>query len=132
MSYNTCTDIEEKNEVYVFEVILIYDNNVIIKHRVISMNKMGELFSAKNSIKKIKITLCILNSMETIVLKKQFNKDITDLIVLHKKSRQNNNIVIILNTMNMNNFNHIDSNIIDSNYIDSNMIKINYKINKFI
>ena len=131
MSYNTCTDIEEKNEVYVFEVILTYDDSVIIK-RIISMNKMGELFSAKNSIKKIKITLCILNSMETIVLKKQFNKDITDLIVLHKKSRQNNNIVIILNTMNMNNFNHIDSNIIDSNYIDSNMIKINYKINKFI
>ena len=111
MSYNTCTDIEEKNEVYVFEIILTYDDN-IIKHRVISVNKIGELFSAKNSIKKIKITLCILNCMETIVLKKQFNEDIKDLIVLHKKSQQNNHIVILLNSI-------------------DNMIKINYKINKF-
>jgi hypothetical protein len=31
MSYNTCTEIEEKNEVYVFEVMLTYDDSIIIK-----------------------------------------------------------------------------------------------------
>lgn len=111
MSCEYITNVEEQNNIYVFEIILTYDNNVIIKHRAICMNKIGELFTAENSIKKIKITLCILNCMETIILKKQFNKDITDIVILHKNSINNHNIVIMLNKI-----------------YDTNNINISYKI----
>ena len=111
-SVKSCANIEEQNNIYVFEVILTYNDNITIKHRIICMEKIGELFSAENSIKKIKITLCILNCMETIILKKQFNKDITDIVVLHKNSmKDTKTIVIILNKND-----------------DSNIININYKI----
>ena len=101
----SCTDIEEQNDIYVFEIKIIYENKNSTKHRVICMNKIGELFSAENSIKKIKITLCILNSMEIIVLKKQFNKDIIGSVILHKENLTNYNFIIILNKINEFNIN---------------------------
>ena len=54
MSYElSCSSSEQKNDIYVFEIKINYFDNTSVKHRIISMNKFGELFTAKNNIKKL-------------------------------------------------------------------------------
>lgn len=89
----TYSTIEQQNNIYVFEIAVTYFDNTIIKQRVISIEKIGELLIAENNIKKIKVTLCFMNSMDIIVLKKHFNQSISESIILHKE-----NTFIILNS----------------------------------
>jgi hypothetical protein len=93
MSYElSCSSSEQTNNIYVFEIKIIYFDDTCIKQRIISKNKCGELFTANNNIKKLKISLCILNYMQFIIFKKSFNNTISNNITLYK-----NNIFIILN-----------------------------------
>jgi hypothetical protein len=91
-SYNTSV-IENQDIIYAFDIKIINFNNEIIKKNIVSLEKIGELLECKNNIKKIKITFCSLNSKlsETLILKKNFNNEIDDNIVLYKK-----NIIIYL------------------------------------
>ncbi len=89
MSYNInnyCSNIEIKL-IYVFDVKII-NNNDTIKKRIITSDKIGEILECENNIKKIKITFCSINSdnIITVVLKKTFDEEINDNIVLFKKN----------------------------------------------
>ncbi len=89
MSYNInnyCSNIEIKL-IYVFDVKII-NNNDTIKKRIITSDKIGEILECENNIKKIKITFCSINSdnIITVVLKKTFDEEINNNIVLFKKN----------------------------------------------
>ena len=113
MSYNynntcsTCSNFENQEDIYAFDIKIINFNDEIERKKIISLDKIGELLECENNIKKIKITFCLLNSnlSETIILKKHFINEINETIILFKK-----NIFIYLRN------------------IDDN-ISINYKIN---
>lgn len=92
-SYSSCSNFENQDNIYAFDVKIINFDNEIIKKNLISLDKTGELLECKNNIKKFKITFCLLNSSqtETIVLKKNFSEEINESIVLYKK-----NIIIYL------------------------------------
>ncbi len=109
-SINTSV-IENQDIIYAFDIKIINFDNEIIKKKMVSLDKIGELLECKNNIKKIKIIFCSLNSTvsETLVLKKTFNNEIDDNIVLYKK-----NIIIYLRNITTASF--------------SNKICINYQI----
>jgi hypothetical protein len=107
MSYNysikTCCNLENQNDIYVFDIKIINFDNEIIKKNYISTDKIGDLLECKNNIKKIKICFYLLNSnsidtMNTIILKKHFSNEINDSVILYKK----NTIIYIRNIMNNN------------------------------
>jgi hypothetical protein len=113
MSYNynntcsTCSNFENQEDIYAFDIKIINFNDEIVRKKIISLDKIGELLECENNIKKIKITFYLLNSnlSETIILKKNLTNEINETIILFKK-----NIFIYLRN------------------IDDN-ISINYKIN---
>ena len=113
MSYNynntcsTCSNFENQEDIYAFDIKIINFDNEIVRKKIISLDKIGELLECENNIKKIKITFYLLNSnlSETIILKKNLTNEINETIILFKK-----NIFIYLRN------------------IDDN-ISINYKIN---
>ncbi len=95
---------QNKNNIYIFEMKITYNDDSIIKKRLISDLNCGELIQVKNYIKKIKISLCLLNSnkiLENIVIKKNINNTIDYLQYL------NNNLLLILKN---------DNNIVSINY----------------
>ncbi len=115
MSYNTNTCIhtsnfENQDTIYAFHIKIINFDDEIIKKNMVSLEKIGELLECKNNIKKIKITFCSLNSTisDTLVLKKTFNNEIDETIILYKK-----NIIIYLRNITT---------------FDNNKICINYQI----
>lgn len=85
--------IENQDTIYAFDIKIINFDNEVIKKNIVSLEKIGELLECKNNIKKIKIVFCSLNSKvsETLVIKKNFNNEIDNNIVLYKK-----NIIIYL------------------------------------
>jgi hypothetical protein len=98
MSYNINSNInsysnQEIQLIYAFDIKIIDNDNTIIKKKLITLDKMGNILECKNNIKKIKITFCSINSdnIDTIVLKKTFNEEINATVVLYKK-----NIVIYI------------------------------------
>ncbi len=91
---------ENQNNIYVFEIKIVNFDDNIIKKKLVSLDKHGELLECKNNIKKIKIVFCYLNSMEIITLKKTFTDEINETIALYK-----NNIVIYFNKSCMDNIN---------------------------
>jgi hypothetical protein len=104
MSYNLiehCSNIEIQNDIFVFEIKITTNDNDYIKHRFISTDKSGKLLSTINNIKKIKVSLCLLNTMKIINFKKNIKNGINDTIIIYKE-----NIVIFLS----NNDNNIDIN----------------------
>lgn len=113
MSYNynntcsTCSNFENQEDIYAFDIKIINFDDEIVRKKIISLDKIGELLECENNIKKIKITFYLLNSnlSETIILKKNLTNEINETIILFKK-----NIFIYLRN------------------IDDN-ISINYKIN---
>jgi hypothetical protein len=67
---------ENKNTIYVFETKITYNDNTIVKKQLITDLNCGELITVKNDIKKLKISLCLLNTnkiSETITIKKNIN-----------------------------------------------------------
>ena len=96
MSYQYSTNMystEEVQKIYAFDIKITYIDNEIIKKKIITIDKVGEIFECKNNIKKFKVVVCSINSdnIESIILKKQFDNKINDTIVLYKK-----NIIIYL------------------------------------
>jgi hypothetical protein len=97
MSYNSCNITSYSNQeiqlIYAFDIKIIDYDNTIIKKKLITLDKMGNILECKNNIKKIKITFCSINSdnIDTIILKKTFNEQINATVVLYKK-----NIVIYI------------------------------------
>jgi hypothetical protein len=94
MSYNINSySNQEIQLIYAFDIKIIDNDNTIIKKKLITLDKMGNILECKNNIKKIKITFCSINSdnIDTIVLKKTFNEQINATVVLYKK-----NIVIYI------------------------------------
>lgn len=92
MSYNyTCATIEKSNETYIFEIKITFFDNSIVKQRIVSMDRIGDLIVAENNIKKIKIIFCKLNSMDIITLRKNYTQPIQNIDTLYK-----NDIIIIL------------------------------------
>jgi hypothetical protein len=89
-SYNTstCYNFENQEDIYAFEIKIINFDDEVIKKKLISLDKIGELLECENNIKKIKITFCLLNSnlFETIVFKKHFINEINETIILFKKN----------------------------------------------
>ncbi len=72
---------ENENNIYVFEMKITYNDNTIIKKRLISDLTCGKLLEVKNDIKKLKISLCIVNNdklPEYIIIKKHLNNNIDD------------------------------------------------------
>ena len=55
-----CSNIENENNFYVFEIKIITSDNINI-YRKISYNKEGLLLELKNNIRKIKITRKIIS-----------------------------------------------------------------------
>ncbi len=88
---------ENKNIIYIFEMKITYNNETIKKRLVTDLNN-GELLQVKNDIKKIKISLCILNS------NKLLNKLSNNTIIIIKNNNNNryinNNLIITLNNNN--------------------------------
>ena len=113
--YNTCSNFENQEDIYAFDIKIINFDDEIIKKKLISLDKIGELLECENNIKKIKITFCLLNSnlSETIIFKRNFINEINETIILFKK-----NIFIYLR--------NINQKLLTSN---NNNISINYKIN---
>jgi hypothetical protein len=107
ISNETCSNFENQEDIYAFNVKIINFNDEVIKKNIISLDKIGELLECENNIKKIKITFCLLNSnlSETIILKKNFINEIDETVILFKR-----NIFIYLRNI-------------------TNNISINYKIN---
>ena len=86
-----CSNIENENNFYVFEIKIITSDNINI-YRKISYNKEGLLLELKNNIKKIKITMCRINNLNNIItLRKRFTDIINNTIILY-----NDNLVITL------------------------------------
>jgi hypothetical protein len=89
MSYNinTCSNFENQEDIYAFDIKIIYFDDSIVRKKIISLDKIGELLECENNIKKIKITFCLLNSnlSETLVFKKNFINEINETIILFKK-----------------------------------------------
>ena len=91
MSYNyninTCSNFENQEDIYAFDVKIINFDDEIERKKIISLDKIGELLECENNNKKIKITFCLLNSnlFETIILKKHFINEINETIILFKK-----------------------------------------------
>ena len=94
---NNCSNFENQEDIYVFDIKIINFDDSILRKKIISLDKIGELLDCENNIKKIKITFCLLNSnlSETIVLKKYFINEINETIILFKK-----NIFIYLRNIN--------------------------------
>jgi hypothetical protein len=91
MSYQYNTNMysnEEIQKIYAFDIKITYNDNEVIKKKFITVDKIGEIIECKNNIKKIKVIFCSINSdnIETIVLKKQFDNEINDTVVLFKKN----------------------------------------------
>ncbi len=107
---NTISNFENQDVIYAFEIKILTFDDEIIKKNMVSLEKIGELLECKNNIKKIKITVCSLNSTisEILTLKKTFNNQINDTVVLYKK-----NIIVYLRNVNTS---------------DCNKICINYQI----
>ena len=84
--FNSCST-QEEQIVYVFDIKIIDNNDNIIKKKFISIDKIGNILECDNNIKKIKITCCIINSdnINSIILKKSFNQEINDTVILFKK-----------------------------------------------
>jgi hypothetical protein len=104
MSYNysikTYSNLENQNDVYVFDIKIINFDEEVIKKKLISVDKIGDLLEYKNNIKKIKINFCILNSnnIDSIIIKKNFLNEIIEPIILYKK-----NIIIYIRNIYNNN-----------------------------
>jgi hypothetical protein len=94
MSYNihtgniTSYSNQEIQLIYAFDIKIIDNNDEVIKKKLITLDKIGNILECKNNIKKIKITFCLINSdnIDTIVLKKSFNEEINDTVILYKKN----------------------------------------------
>ena len=99
-SINTYSNLENQNDIYVFDVKIIEFDDEIIKKKIINIDKIGELLECKNNIKKIKIIVYLLNSnnIDSILIKKIFVNQIEEPLILHKK----NSIIYIRNTINDN------------------------------
>ena len=78
--YNTMYSNEEIQKMYAFDIKITYSDNEIIKKKIITLDKIGEILECKNNIKKIKIIFCSINSdnIESIILKKTFDNEIND------------------------------------------------------
>ena len=91
---------QKKNNIYIFELKITYNDDSIIKKRLISDLNSGELIQVKNNIKKIKISLCFLNktdcSNKILVIKKHINYEDYVKECLYK----NENLLITLNDKN--------------------------------
>jgi hypothetical protein len=109
MSYNynnTCSNFENQKDIYAFDIKIIKFDDDIVRKKIISLDKIGELLECENNIKKIKITFYLLNSNLTeTIIKKNFVNEINETIILLKK-----NIFIYLRNI-------------------DDTISINYKIN---
>jgi hypothetical protein len=79
---------EEIKKIYAFDIKITCNDDEVIKKKLITLDKIGEILECKNNIKKIKIVVCFINSdnIETIILKKTFDDEINDTIVLYKKN----------------------------------------------
>ncbi len=79
---------EEIQKIYIFDIKITYNNNEVLKKKMITIDKIGEITECKNNIKKIKIIFSLFNSnnIESIVLKKTFDNEINDTVVLYKKN----------------------------------------------
>ncbi len=87
MSYNINYSNQEIQLIYAFDIKIINTNNEIIKKKIITSDKIGEILECKNNIKKIKIICCLINNnINTITFKKTFNEEIDNTIVLFKKN----------------------------------------------
>ncbi len=91
MSYQYNTNMystEEIQKIYAFDIKITYNNNEVIKKKLITLDKIGEIIECKNNIKKIKITFCsiLCDNIESIILKKTFDNEIKDTVVLNKKN----------------------------------------------
>lgn len=88
MSYNLNYSNQITQLIYAIDIKIINNDNEIIKKKLITSDKNGELLECKNNIKKIKITFCLINldNIETISLKKSFHQEINKTIVLFKKN----------------------------------------------
>ncbi len=92
---------QDKNNIYIFELKITYNDDSIIKKRLISDLNRGELIKVKNNIKKIKISLCILNKTKggvignnkILVIKKNIN-------YIEQCLYKNENLLITLNEQN--------------------------------
>ncbi len=81
-----------KNNIYIFEVKITYNDNTIVKKRLVSDLTFGELIQVKNYIRKIKISLFTLNSRNTNIIKKSFKH-----ININNYKLYSNDLIIILN-----------------------------------
>ena len=87
--YNTYMySTEEIQKIYAFDIKITYNDNEIVKKKIITLDKIGEILQCKNNIKKIKIIFCsiVSDTIESIVLKKTFDYEINDTVVLCKKN----------------------------------------------
>ncbi len=91
---------QDKNNIYIFELKITYNDYSIIKKRLISDLNSGELIQVKNNIKKIKISVCFLNktngSNKILVIKKNINYE----DYIKKFLYKNENLLITLNDEN--------------------------------
>jgi hypothetical protein len=96
-SKNTCSNFENQEDIYTFDIKIINFEDEIVRKKIISLDKIGELLECENNIKKIKIIFYLLNSnlSETIILKKNFINEINETIILFKK-----NVFIYLRNIN--------------------------------
>jgi hypothetical protein len=125
MSYNTnnsistCSNFENQEDIYAFDIKIINFNDEIVRKKIISLDKIGELLECENNIKKIKITFCLLNSnlSETVIFKKHFINEINETIILFKK-----NVFIYLRNINQRLSTGFNNN-------NNQRLIINYKIN---
>ena len=86
MEYNSCST-QEEQIMYAFDIKIIDNDDNIIKKKCLSIDKIGHLLECENNIKKIKIVCCIINiNMNSIVLKKSFEEQINDTVILFKKN----------------------------------------------
>lgn len=91
---------QNKNNIYIFEMKITYNDNSI-KKRLISDLNSGELIKVKNDFKKIKISLCVLNKTNCSASPDHLqNNKVIVINNLNKSSYVNDNLLIRLNNEN--------------------------------
>ena len=84
---------ESKPCIYMFEAKLKNKENETTIKRFSTMCKEGDIMLTENNIKNIKITVICMENLKTTVIRKTFNKNINEPVILLYK----NNIIIIIN-----------------------------------
>jgi hypothetical protein len=85
------TNNEHINGLYAFEIKIVHLDGSKSKYKILTFKNMGYLVSVENNIKKIKISIVFIDTMDTLTIKKQFNETLNNYI-LYK-----NNVIIRLN-----------------------------------